>query len=89
MLWLLSLFACKPAPVDGEPGSTGCEPYPAGQDCSIWQCWTVYNNGQVGYRYKWGWQDDHFLHETDECLGVYNCADEAALAARNACPSGS
>lgn len=85
LLW----FACRPDP--GEAGSYDCNPVPVAQNCSIWECWDMQDNGIVSYQYAWGWDDEagDFARRTEECYSPGTCAEEAQYAANHACPASS
>lgn len=79
---LLLLAACG-----GGLGEDGCQPQTVKDSCTIWLCWEVNDDGEVTYRYYWGWdeQDGEPEIEGQPCDSPQACADRYEQAVEQGC----
>jgi hypothetical protein len=75
---LLVTLACAPQP--GEPGYSDCDPMPVTDDCLVWRCFEVQDDGSVLLWYAYGAEDE----EGFNCQG-YDCDAAFQKAAEEAC----
>lgn len=81
---LMLMLSCHGA---GQPGDEDCLPISVGFECTVWECWVVFDDGVVGYTYGGGLGDGDFAYRSAECRSPLDCCDKEAYVIRKTCPA--